>query len=68
VVKDNIQVVYKHNRLTVNGVWKVFKGRRFISNYNGPEVVGRTRMRYEFLQIENKCFLDSGMSLPTSRP
>jgi len=25
--KDNIQVVYMHNRLTVNDVWKVFQMR-----------------------------------------
>jgi hypothetical protein len=32
VGKDNIQVVYMYNRLTVKGVWKVFR-RREIHNY-----------------------------------
>jgi hypothetical protein len=67
VGKDSIQVVYMHSRLTFSGVWKVFKRKEVHSNYNGPEVVGRTRMRYEFLQIKKKCFQYSGMSLPTSR-
>jgi hypothetical protein len=44
VGKDNIQVVM-HNRLTVKVVGKVFQ-RRFITNCNGLEVVGRKGVRF----------------------